>query len=200
MVLLTLSTVASASCGGYDSTATPVVFVLYQWLCKHCRFLLLISESRGLPRSYFVMLDRTSLFKLPSGNALSSSANGTPAIFLRTLLRLVPHFVSYRWLRKHCRLLICCSHGWPQWHCPLPVHCRCADGHIDTVGRLLMPWTSNLISQCVALTDGHNGTIRILSASCSGGGYNSASTPVVHSYRWSIDTFGSLSSSCRWSP
>jgi hypothetical protein len=40
----------------------------------------------------------------------------------------------------------CCCCGWPPWHCPLPVHCQCTDGHIDTVGCLLMPWTSNLIS------------------------------------------------------
>jgi hypothetical protein len=41
--------------------------------------LLLLSESHGLPRSHFVALDRTSSFKLPSGNA---SSTGVPVALL----------------------------------------------------------------------------------------------------------------------
>jgi hypothetical protein len=45
-----------------------------------------ISESLGLPRSHFVALVCTSsiFFKLHSGNAYSSGANGTPVVLRRS--------------------------------------------------------------------------------------------------------------------
>jgi hypothetical protein len=33
------------------------------------------------------------------------------------------------------------------------------DGHVDSVDRFLMPWTSNLISCLVVIVDGHSGTV-----------------------------------------
>jgi hypothetical protein len=64
-----------------------------------------VSESRGLPRSHFLMPDRTSsifFFKLHS---LLHFAAGLLLSFLQTLRRYRSFNVSYRWLRKHCRRL-----------------------------------------------------------------------------------------------
>jgi hypothetical protein len=65
----------------------PVLF-LFQFIAAALALLCspairsILPESRGLPRSHIVMLDRTSsiFLKLHSGNASTSSASGTPVV------------------------------------------------------------------------------------------------------------------------
>jgi hypothetical protein len=173
-------------------------FVVFLLLQSSIRSLFVVSCS-GVART-------PTVIDLP----LPVPVTGTPALLVSS--SGIHRFVSYRWLRKHCRLLLlfsgcrmatmalsaccslllalvdqypdlfrfiwfllsmvtltlstlvvpivaCCSHGWPQWHCPFPVCCWCTDGHIDTVGCFLIPWTSNPISCLVVLVDGHNGNV-----------------------------------------
>jgi hypothetical protein len=47
--------------------------------------------------------------------------------------------------------LICCSRGWPLWRCPIPVHCRCTNGHTGTVGCSIPAVDGHL----VVVIDGH---------------------------------------------
>jgi hypothetical protein len=142
MVMLTLliPLPASNSCGGYNSTATPVVFVSYRWLCKHCRLLLLFMLA-GWPQwhcPYLVYFLFRWWLLLPWTSNLISwlvrcvEEGGRCALL--PLLRFVPMVI----------LTLSVS-------LPLPVHCRLLPMVTLTLLAVLLPWTSSLISWLVVL-------------------------------------------------
>jgi hypothetical protein len=85
--------------------------------------------------------------------ALSTSPCPLPIPVVATialpLLQFVP-MVTLTLSALVVPIVACCSHGWPQWHCPLPVHCRCTDGHIDAVGYVAVDQYPDLLAHSLS--------------------------------------------------